>query len=121
MPRKVVTRRWQGRAAAPGELHPELVEYLLEGRYPSHDTAPHEVVQAAFDSRRMSALWRAQRRVLLDEAKRRRITAYFAEVEDGIVPSPRFPSVLIEVDDPRCVLDPGRCHARMLVPRCEAV
>lgn len=119
MPRNVATRRWQGRTADPGELHPALAEFMLVSARPSHATAPHEVVAASFDSPRMTALWRKHHAELLAEAKRRKLTAYFAETEDGVVPSVRFPSVLVRVADPRRALD-QRCKATMLVPRCDA-
>jgi hypothetical protein len=121
MPPRALKRQYRPSGTIhTGELPSELREFMLTGKRPSEfEGASHEVCAVSWDGVRMSALWRAHRRVLLDEAKRRRITAYYSETEDAIVPTSRFPSVLVEVDDPRCVLAPGRCHAKMLVSRHE--
>jgi hypothetical protein len=82
MPPKPTRRRYREPIAAPGELPPMIVEFLLTGRGPGRD-APAEVRGIEFEYARWERLWRTHRRRLVAEARVRGFSPFAMREVDG--------------------------------------
>ena len=113
MPPKPKLRTYREPMMPAGELHPVVKAYLLEGTYPPLN-APDEVRDIPFEPARAERLWKAHKRELLAEGKRKGYSPFAVDLfEDK--PLAGLQAWRRHEPDPRPILRGGRVKA---CPHC---